>query len=289
MQQVRTRCAEVVAKAKELYGIDMSGVPISFNLRGLCAGRTSAKRIGSPVMSSYLVKFNADMLMREASEHVINDTVPHEYAHILSFIDPIRFGRGHDYVWSKTCQALGGGGATRHQEEVVYGTGTTYEYTTSHGNKVRLSDKKHAQVQRGAVLRYRKGLGEVSITCAYSIVGHQGRTFAAPIPKTPPVSVAPVVTPKLTTYKVVGTKEVLLNAFFPEMKPMIGPNPIAPVFNRGESKASIARAVMLAGHNRGLSGEAILQAIMQATGHDRGLSKSYYKNNAGRVGIPYNL
>lgn len=280
MQQVRVRCAEVVAKAKELYGIDLSGVHISFNLRGRVAGRAMGKRLGDQQATNYQVKFNADMLTREAAEHVINETVPHEYAHILSFMNSSRFGHGHDYTWAKTCRALGGSGATRHKEEVVFGTGTTYEYTTSTGKALRLSDKKHSQIQRGAVLRYNKGFGEVSITCAYSIVGCQGRTFAQPIVKAPTLTAVPAVVPGLTTYKVVGTKEVLLNTFFPK--------PAIPEF-RGESKASIARAVMLAGHNKGLDGEAILQAIIAATGHDRQLAKSYYKNNAGRVGIPYNL
>jgi hypothetical protein len=48
----------------------------------------------------------------------------------------------------------------------------------------------------------------------------------------------------------------------------------------------MARAVMLSGHKAGKSYEEIILAIMHATGHDRQLSRSYYKGNYAKVGVP---
>ena len=277
IEQVRAKCADVVAKAKALYGVDLNKVAISFDLKGRVAG-WAQHRYGS-----YKVRFNHDMITRgdaEALRGMIEDTVPHELAHIVCYMRR-ELGKNHDHGWVRVCIALGGTGKRTHDTEVVYGKGITYEYVTDRGCKVRMGERHHNAVLRGVPLRYKKGKGTVTLGCAFSIVGHQGKTLAAPIVKKAVSDPKPVFA--VTTYKVVGTKEVLLSTFFPV------PMPTAPAFNPGESKASIARAVMLAGHNRGMSGEEILQAIMFATGHDRQLSKSYYKNNAARVGIPYNL
>jgi predicted SprT family Zn-dependent metalloprotease len=274
-QQIIEKCKEVIAKAKELYGIDMQGVRVSFDLRGRVAGKAGGRGYRM-LATSYFVKFNRDMLTREAFDHLLNETVPHEFAHVVCFMNPT-LGKAHDYGWARVCRALGGSGARTHSEDVVYGNGLTYEYTTDRGHKVRLSEKKHAAIQRGVVLTYRKGMGRVTAQCAHSIVGHQGRTLAAPIEREP--QVAPNHPAKI--------QEAVMWKVFTPVTPVAAPvKTYSPEFNRGESKASIARAVMLSGHRGGKSYEEIIVAIMFATGHDRQLSRSYYKNNAARVGVP---
>lgn len=266
-QQIIDKCKAVFAKAKELYGLDMTHVGIRFDLKGRAAGM--ACRRGN----QYYMRFNSDMLTREAFDHVINDTVPHEIGHIVCFMNP-RFGSNHNSGWSQVCLALGGSGATRHKEEVVYGKGHTYEYTTDRGHKVRMGDKHHATVQRGMPLTYRKGLGRVTKECAYSIVGVQGRTLTAPVVKVPTATVTPVqaINPVVTAARTSYTIGVA------------APRTPATAFAAGASKASIARAIMLAGHTRGQSYEIIITAIMAATGHDRQLARATYKANYLKVG-----
>ena len=291
MQQVRARCEEVVQLAKKLYGIDLSAVQISFNLKGRAAGKAGGRMRQDPNLSNYYVKFNHDMLTREAMEHILQDTVPHEYAHILGYIDPMRFGSNHCYTWARITRELGGSGKRFHQEEVVYGTGTTYEYTTDRGHKVRLSSRHHNLVQSGRSLRYNGGKGVVSKTCAYSIVGHQGRTLSAPIVKkavadTPPNTPAKIesfrsLAPVVPAYTGGGREEIerLLTR-------VTAQKTVAPMTQSGLSKAAMARAIMLSGHKEGKSYEEIITAIMHATGHDRQLSRSYYKGNYAKVGCP---
>lgn len=258
INQVTQRCKDIFAKAQELYGVDLSRVGVRFDLRGRAAGQ--ACRRGN----EYYIRFNRDMLTREAFDHVYNDTVPHEIAHIVCLMNP-KLGRMHDAGWARVCKQLGGSGERYHEEDVVYGKGKTYEYITDRGNKVRMGDKHHAYVQAGRTLTYKKGLGKVTRECEYSLVGIQGRTLQT------------AVTPKATA----PTKEVPVQQLVPVAKA-----PVAASFDKGTSKASIARAIMLAGHNRGEPYDNIIAAIMLATGHERQLARAYYKNNAPKLGIP---
>jgi hypothetical protein len=128
-------------------------------------------------------------------------------------------------------------------------------------------------VQQGRTLSYRKGKGKVSNACAYSIVGVQGRTLAAPIVRK---DVADVPTP----------------APVPATPLVITPRVHVPLVRApgagyaGQTKADVARAIMFAGYCAGHRSEQIIAAIMIANGHDKRLAASYYKNNCARVGIP---
>jgi len=271
-QQVLDKCKAVLATASALYSMDLSHVSIRFDLKGRAAGMACQRG------AQMYMRFNRDMLTREAFDHVINNTVPHEIAHIVCFKNP-SLGRGHDSGWERVCVRLGGSGATRHKEDVVYGKGTTYEYTTTTGHKVRLSEQRHRGIQSGNAIRWKHGMGITNQTCAYSIVGIQGRTLATPIVKKeanhPAVieaavraPVAPIVQQARTSFTI-GTAPVTPK----------------PTFAAGVSKAAVARAIMLAGRTQGQTHDAMIAAIMLATGHDRQLARATFKANAAKVGI----
>ena len=268
-QQIIARCKEVIAKAEQLYNVDLSTLRITFDLRGRCAGMASAKRdYRTRSLTDFMVRFNHDMLTRDAFTHVLEDTVPHEIAHIVCFANPM-LGRAHDAGWARVCRALGGNGERCHSEDVVYGKGNTYEYTTDAGHKVRMSQKLHNNVQQGRMYSYSKGKGRVSKACAYTIVGSQGRTLANPIAGKTPV-----------------TKEVPVQAITPApMLTVPAPKP-AMLYQQGASKAATSRSIMLQGHRDGLTYEQIIAAMMAACGYDRQLARGTYKANAAKVGVP---
>ena len=276
--QIKARCGEMVEKIKTLYGMDLSQVRISFDMRGRAAGKAGGKGY-SMSGSSYYVKFNRDMLTREAFEHIIQDTVPHEYAHVVCYMDPTK-GKNHDYGWTRVCRALGGTGARTHSEDVVFGKGITYEYTTDRGHKVRLNERRHQTVQRGIPLTYNKGKGTVRMGCTYSIVGHAGRTLAAPIVK----QVAEEAGRPQRITVVPATKEVPVEAFTMLVPPLTVPVVARPA--AGESKAAVSRRIMLSGTTAGHSYEQIIDAMMFANGYDRQLARATYKANAPKLGIP---
>lgn len=255
-QKILGRCKEIVEKARELYGVDLSQVKVSFDLRGRAAGHARGLMYGKPTEQH--IRFNRDMLTREAFDHVLNDTVPHEYAHVICFMNPT-LGRGHDRGWQRVCTALGGNGARLHTEAVVYGKGTTYEYTTNRGFKVRVGDKHHKYVQGGATLRFKAGKGDITSTCYYVIVGRNGQSLNTSI-------AAPASTVQTTT--------VVQQVAQPVQQAL-----------PGESKAAISRRIMLAGYRSGQSYEAIINAMIAANGYNRQLARATFKANAAKVGI----
>ena len=277
--QIRARCGEMVEKIKALYGMDLSQVRISFDLRGRAAGKAGGRGYSLPG-SAYFVKFNRDMLTREAFEHVITNTVPHEYAHVVCFMNPA-LGKNHNEGWARVCRSLGGSANRTHQEEVVYGKGVTYEYTTDRGHKVRLSERFHKKVQAGTPLRYRKGLGTVTITCAYSIVGVRGRTLETPI-----VRQAPNHPAQIETF--IAQQRLAPPTPTPAMAPLVlrGFGTAPATANDGQSKAAKSRSIMLSGYRGGQSYENIINAMIFANGYDRALARGTFKANAAKVGIP---
>lgn len=272
VNQVLQKTKQLLAQAQELYGLDLSHVGIRFDLRGRAAGQ--ACRRGA----QYYIRYNRDMLTREAFDHVYNNTVPHEIAHIVCFMNP-RLGSNHDAGWARVCRQLGGNAERCHSEEVVYGKGNTYEYITDRGNKVRVGNRYHEMVQRGQVVSYRKGIGKITKECQCSIVGVSGRSIAPRIIKhAESTVVAPVVA---------ETKEVPVESIIP-----VAPAPVLPAqvveqaVQAGASKASISRNIMLTGYTRGDSYETIIAAMMTACGYTRQLARATYKANAAKVGIP---
>ena len=279
MLQVKARCGEIVEKARALYGMDLSQVHVSFDLRGRAAG-WAARRSGR-----YSVAFNRDMLTRDAFDHIIKDVVPHEYAHVMCYMNT-DLGRNHDNGWARVCRALGGSGSRTHNEDVVYGKGATYEYTTDRGHKVRLSERRHRYIQNlDGALNYKRGEGRVTKACAYSIVGVRGQTLANPIVRKA-VADAPVVAAVPVQSAVQGPPAVYVRPL------VITPRVHVPLVRApgagyaGQTKADVARAIMFAGYCAGHRSEQIIAAIMIANGHDKRLAASYYKNNCARVGIP---
>lgn len=283
LADVSEKFKQVCALAETRYGVNMSNVRLSFDLKGRVAGWASRKG------AVYSVRLNKDMITRgnpEVLKNMIEDTVPHELAHIVCFMKP-ELGRNHDYGWQSVCRALGGTGKRLHDVETVRGRGATYEYTSSHGHKIRVGERHHQRIQRGERVLLRKGKGSLYKGCAFSIVGIDGKTLAAPI-----VKQAVSLTPLHCVVDPAPVQRVRV-VFNDSIRPVVK-NPegfeftIHPTtsLTSGESKASISRRIMLAGYKRGESYEQIIAAMIAANGYDRQLARATFKANAPKVGIP---
>lgn len=263
VRQIVEKCNEVIARAQSQFQIDLSKVQVRFDLRGRAAGQ--ATRINGV----YSVRFNRDMLTRDAFDHVLNNTVPHEFAHIVCFMVP-SLGRNHDRGWESVCRRLGGEPKRCHTEKVVYGKGTTYEYTTSTGHDVRISQQIHNRIQSGASYGFR-GKGKVDMFSPHSIVGMHGRTLATPIIKQGPNAPATIeFYVKETQYK-------------PAVQ--VPASPVAASFGSGTSKASVARAITLSGFRAGKNEDEIIACIMHANGQQKGMATAYYKDSMKRLNL----
>ena len=307
-QQIIDKVRQCIDIGNRMYGMQMPYFSISFNLKGRVAGWAQVKglRGGVPV---YSVRFNNDMIVRDDEDvfnDMLNDTVPHEVAHCFCFANP-RLGKNHDAGWRNVCIALGGTGGRTHDIDVVFGKGTTYEYTTDRGHKVRLNERRHQYIRSGGTLNYRKGLGSVTMSCAYSIVGANGRTLSQPIVKQPAAQPDAAEMARRQAMvdelrrRELATKAVPVQTLCPELAlllPPVAPRilPPAPPVQRpapvrvtaapGESKAATSRRIMLSGYRAGHSYETIIAAMQLANGYDRQLARGTFKANAPKIGIP---
>lgn len=174
--QVRAKVAALIARYEAGHpGQKVPQIDIRFDLRGRSAGQ--AGRRGW----NYFMRFNTDMMQNQSWDHLINDTVPHELAHVICFANGS--DRGHGMFWRRTCQWLGGSGNTYHKEAVTYAKGETYVYTTSTGHTVHLSATRHRKVQQGVSYRFRDGKGSINRTSAYSLLGDKPVQIVAPTVK----------------------------------------------------------------------------------------------------------
>lgn len=161
----------VLDKAEEIYGVAMHDVYLHLDLVGHHAGRAFRRQ------GMYGIRLNIDLLGR-SPDHLINDTLPHEVAHIVCFKTGL--GNLHCVKWVEFCKSLGGTGIHQHNEPTVYSKGPTYEYTTTKGLVVRINHALHTKVQSGNTYRYDTA-GDINKACAVVIVGFNGITLANPV------------------------------------------------------------------------------------------------------------
>ena len=197
MTLLDTRKAEVVAKlevlvkvAQALWPTSLSGLTADslkfetrFDLRGVAAGQalvrgnphcclcnSNFKRCsfcGALWNTHYTLRFNSQMMVGEGWRHLFDDTVPHELAHLLNY----HMGRGlnHSPAWRSICIGLGGTGERCHSEAVTFAKGGTFEYTTTTGRKVILSQIRHNRVQKGERYGWPDG-SKIDRACAFKKV-----------------------------------------------------------------------------------------------------------------------
>lgn len=162
-EQILAKCQIVFAKAALLFpGVDFNDVNILFNLKGQQVGKAVRNR-----WEEYSIHFNLDYAVAYP-DHICDDTVPHEISHIAHFKrddDPT-----HGVGWKKTCVDLGGSGDTCHPLPKIYCKGRTFEYTTTRGYFVRVSEHIHAKVQNGAAYDYGTFEGMINRNCAFFAV-----------------------------------------------------------------------------------------------------------------------
>jgi predicted SprT family Zn-dependent metalloprotease len=162
MNQVRTKVIELLSKYEAQTGTKFSPIPVHFDLRGAPAGQ--AGYINGRTLA---VRFNRDMMMNDAWDHLYRDTVPHEVAHIICMYK--RLDNGHGRAWKNICRFLGGSGETYHQETVVYARGRTFAYTTSTGMVVNISETRHRRIQSGQLYTGRDG-SKIDKSCQFRLV-----------------------------------------------------------------------------------------------------------------------
>lgn len=210
-QEVLAKVQQLTLKAEQLYNITLPKIDVRFDLRGRVAGWA-----GQRGFNHYFMRFNVDMMVNKSWDHLLNDTVPHELAHIICFFR--RTDRGHGWAWKITCRALGGSGQRCHNEEVEYAKGTTYYYVTTQGHTVSVSQIIHRRIQKGSNYTYR-GKGQITRQCAFSTNPSQLKPTPAPVFTQPTV---PVQTKTVVAAPTGGTNADKVRAVLRQLKADVG-------------------------------------------------------------------
>lgn len=172
-QMVLDKVAQLIVKANTKYRTTLPKIEVRFDLRGRCAGQAGRWQ------GQWMMRFNTDMMLNEGWDHLYNNTVPHELAHVVCMYEGT--DRGHGRAWRNTCIELGGNGERCHNEKVTYANGKTFYYTSSNGRVIELSSVRHNKVQKGETYRWRDG-SRIDRTCAWSTTDPGVRLVAAPAP-----------------------------------------------------------------------------------------------------------
>jgi len=131
---LRNRIDQVLNEAITIYKLPFkaSDVEVSFDLSGLCLGYAQL------TFGKYRMRFNMEAYDK-APDEILNDTVPHEVAHLVCFANPLQ-GRKHDSGWKRVCQRLGGTGARTSDLELT---------STRKSEEIKLRSTQHRRCQAG--------------------------------------------------------------------------------------------------------------------------------------------
>lgn len=127
-------------------GINFPLPAVTFDLVGTVAGQAHY----TSNFSGWKIRFNMDLLL-ENSSNMINDTVPHEVAHLITFA---LYGVGvkaHGPEWQRITKELGGSGERCHNYNVVPAKKTRkFMYLCDCGNNHIIGLNIHRKMQNGS-------------------------------------------------------------------------------------------------------------------------------------------
>lgn len=155
----RTRLDEVLTKARLMFGVSLNPLTIGYNVKGRVAGWAGCKRCMG--QKTFTLRFNPTFLIKDFDD-MINDTIPHEVAHLVCHENPA-YGRQHDKGWRSVCLQLGGNGQRCHAYEMGEDALKNYfDYVTDAGHVVQLGPKHHIKLQSGRTTWFRfRGKGKI--------------------------------------------------------------------------------------------------------------------------------
>lgn len=262
---VRTKVAEVVAKATSTYGVDLSNLQTTMNIKGATAGRAHCRICNG--VKQYKMQFNCDMILNGSFDKIVNDTVPHEVAHLVCFANPM-LGRQHDRGWQRVCLALGGDGKRCHNEEIEYAHGS-FDYLSDRGHVITVSKIRHQKIQAGMGYTFR-GKGRILRTSPFCV---KGGTMPTTMPTATP-SPTPI---QRTIERLVG--DVFRN-------PVNQPTPLPPtrsVATGSMSKAEQVRMWIRAAKQFGNGQDSVIAKAIAQLSMSKSQAQRYVSENWVKV------
>ena len=145
---VANKLAELNVRSEALFGVRIEPV-ISFDLKGQAAGQANYRE--------NKIRFNRQLLEKYTPEFV-DQTVPHEFAHLVAYQKFGRRIRPHGMEWKRVMEAFGVDPARTHSFDVAPTRRLKRFHYRCHcpGSDYQLSSIRHNRVQRGGIYLCRK-------------------------------------------------------------------------------------------------------------------------------------
>lgn len=147
----------------EILNLDYSikdNIKIDYNVKGKTAGIASFN-IPDNI---YTLKFNRDAILNNY-DYMLNETIPHEVAHLAQWIKPNTRIKNHNKAWKRLCIMLGGKGNTYHKMSLK-GERKTKKYIYEvKGFKFEIGAIRHRKILNG--LSYRITIDGEKIPFSY--------------------------------------------------------------------------------------------------------------------------
>lgn len=137
-----------IQSAEEKYG-KLGTIDIRYDLKGRSAGQAGGRRNRITGENHFYLRFNREAIEKHWDEQV-NQTIPHEVAHLVAFAHPRLGAKNHNYVWQRIDRSLGGTGERCHNMELTPAkrrTVTRYLYITERGTECPVGPKHHKHIQ----------------------------------------------------------------------------------------------------------------------------------------------
>ena len=195
IETVRNKVQSVIAIAESKYG-KLPEIDVRFDLRGKAAGQAQWRKSWVDGAHDFEMRFNREhiSLGGKTFEHLVDDVVAHEIAHIICAYKPV-LGKNHDIGWQRVCRDIGGNGERCYKTEdapEAVAKHSPYIYTTHKGYEVRITTRTHNKIQRqGAEYAFRNGKGRIDEHSAFRF---EPKVVELATPETPyrPLTITPV-------------------------------------------------------------------------------------------------
>ncbi len=160
IKQIEDKFNEVIKDANSKLNIILPHIHLDFDLEGKTIGRAICALIDDNI--HYIVKLNSYVIHNDGFEYILNNTIPHEIAHIVTHY--CGYGMKHDKIWKQICILLGGNGHVYCRANITLKKTRNvkeYLYMTTCGNKVKVSSIRHKRIQEGKTYYLKSTKGKV--------------------------------------------------------------------------------------------------------------------------------
>lgn len=151
--QILARAASLLEQAALSYQLpakELAKLEFSTDLRGRAAGKIEFHHAWRNRISRIRIRFNLEAA-RLSPEHMLNDVIPHEVAHLVVFLTyRAKRVQPHGEEWQQICRQLGGSAEVTHQLQLErVRRHRRWLYRDSQGQEHILTTVRHNRLQKG--------------------------------------------------------------------------------------------------------------------------------------------